>query len=191
MGIWHIVWMLAARSPRRGVLAERGMPTTAYQLAQTIRCSTEEMEQALEILCRPDIGLLERVPLEQALTPPVIPPAPPRKPRKRASLPFSHCPACHVDLVAIAEKMTTCDHNHHIEDCDCHKAPQHREHVHTHHIQPDPTPPTFPQPAIQSTSQPKPVPSTPLPPAQHHFNRLPPGRKKRKAQHLARLRAGG
>ena len=68
-GAWNIIWRLAARCPRRGTLAEDGVPVTVQELARLARCPVEVMIRALQTLCTPGIGLLEEVPLDAALPP--------------------------------------------------------------------------------------------------------------------------
>ncbi len=110
-GIWNILWMLAARCTRRGVLADRGLPLTPHELAKAAKCSVPEIEQAVKLLRSPGVELLERVPLAEALELPEIPPERPRKTKQRFSLPFTHCPNCQVDLVAIVAEMSDCSHH--------------------------------------------------------------------------------
>ncbi len=66
---WNIIWRLAARCPRRGTLLEDGVPLTVQELARLARCAVEVMQQAVQTLCRPGIGLLEQVPLDEAALP--------------------------------------------------------------------------------------------------------------------------
>ena len=65
-GAWNIIWRLAARCLRRGTLMEDGVPLTVQELARLARCAVEVMQQAVQTLCRPGIGLLEQVPLHEA-----------------------------------------------------------------------------------------------------------------------------
>ena len=99
-GMWQILWSLAARSQRRGALVVGGVPLTAEELARVARCPVPVVEQALTLLCSPGIGLLEQVPLDDALRPPVIPPAAPRKPKKPPP-PLERCPFCQADLTTL------------------------------------------------------------------------------------------
>ena len=60
------------------------------------------IERTSRTLCSPEIGLLKQGPRDEALRPLVLPPPVPRKLRKPQPPPFTHCPVCNADLVALA-----------------------------------------------------------------------------------------
>ena len=117
LGVWYYIQILAAHCERRGALAKFGVPLTPAALARLSGWDVPLIERILEILCRPEVGLLEQVPRDEALRPPVIPEPAPRNPRKPKLPSFTHCPVCNADLVAIAEEI----HAHPAaEPCGCH-----------------------------------------------------------------------
>lgn len=65
-GVWILLLQIAAKTPRRGVLADATGIYTAADLALLTGLPELEVQTALELLCTPRIGLLELVPLEQA-----------------------------------------------------------------------------------------------------------------------------
>lgn len=107
LGVWYFIQALAANCERRGALVMFGVPLTATDLARLSGWDVPLIEVALKNLCGPGVGLLEQVPCDVALRPPVIPPPTPRKPRKPKPPPFTHCPVCNADLVAFAELQET------------------------------------------------------------------------------------
>ena len=133
LGVWYVLQMLAAQGSRRGVLSSFGRPLTPQDLAKVSGFELPLIERALNLLSAPDLGLLEQVPLETALEPPVIEPPPPRKPRKPRPRAFARCPVCDADLVSLAESEefqhllipeegTGCDGECDDENCGCHGA---------------------------------------------------------------------
>lgn len=103
LGVWYFLQMVAAHGERRGVLCAFGMPLVEQDLANLSGFDVPVIQRALQILASSEVGLLELVPLETALQPPIIEPASPRKPRKRRPPAFARCPICDADLVALAE----------------------------------------------------------------------------------------
>ena len=78
LGVWYFIQALAANCERRGALAQFGVPLSAVELARLSGWDVPLIERALETLCSPELGLLEQVPRDEALRPPVIPPPEPR-----------------------------------------------------------------------------------------------------------------
>ena len=93
--VWNLVFRLAATCARRGVLVKDGLPLPVDHLARLAELPVNLISPALQLLASPEIGLLERVPLDQALVPPDVPEPLPRRPRIQ---PLLQCPVCAADL---------------------------------------------------------------------------------------------
>ena len=68
-GVWVLLLQIAAKTPRRGILADATGIYTAPDLALLTGIPESQVQDALELLSSPRIGLLEQVPLELALQP--------------------------------------------------------------------------------------------------------------------------
>lgn len=101
--VWNLVCRIAATCTRRGVLVKDDLPMTAAELARLARFPLNLIEPALQLLASPEIGLLERVPLQLAMTPPDVPEPLPRQPRVK---PLLQCPVCSADLTEYYQLQT-------------------------------------------------------------------------------------
>ena len=59
---WMLILQVASKMPKRGLLvADSGKPLTAKNLAFRTRFPVDIFELALDELCKPDIGWIERI----------------------------------------------------------------------------------------------------------------------------------
>ena len=138
--VWNLICRIAATSSRRGVLLQDGRPLTDADLSRLARFPLNLIQPALRLLESPEIGLLERVPLDQALVPAEIPAPLPRKPRIK---PLLECPVCSADLTEYYQLQAT-------------PAPQVPEPVVSPSKPPATAPVPAPAPATEPTSAAKP-----------------------------------
>ena len=188
LGVWYFIQALAANCERRGALTNFGAPLTTEELARLSGWDVPLIERTLTILSSPEIGLLEQVPRDEALRPPVIPEPPPRQPRRPKPLLFTHCPVCNADLVALAEK----EHSHQPDEpCGCPNADCAERHANAGSVGHVANAASVRGEVPSAHHQQEPLSVTPKPPpVARSDNRLQPRRKKRppkpKRKHLNR-----